>query len=359
MKHFVRNIRTLAKGKLRKDALAILEAGLHAINTEEAIRRSVHRTGNILKIQNRSYQLDRYRNIHVLAVGKVAFDAAKTLEQILGSRITDGVVLDVKVGLLKRLTCRKGTHPFPSLPNMKATGEMLGILKHLEKDDLVLVVVSGGGSSLLCWPTDLSCENLSLLTRTLMEKGATIEEINTVRKHTSDIQGGQLAALAQPAQVVGLIFSDVVGNELSTVASGPTFLDKTTVEDAQVILNKYHLLQACHLPSCTLKETPKDKNIFRSVSNILIVSNREAVNAMKEEAKRLGFTTIILPRMGKDSKMKKESKIKFIEIKTLKEGIDSIDILKQQTFRYLAQRDGASRAIFQQKNMRVNKNMLF
>jgi glycerate 2-kinase len=294
MSHLIKNFSSLASTPLRRDALALLESGLAAVATRPAVRALVKRRGDALSIGNRTYDLNAFGNVYVIAIGKSAFDAGAELEDILGPKLTDGLVLDVKGGKLKRLTSRVGTHPFPSLTNMKATGEIIALLKHVEADDLVIVVVSGGGSALLCWPSELSCTDLTLVTKELMRRGAAIREINTFRKHVSEVQGGQLAALAHPAQVVSLIFSDVPGDDLSMVASGPTFLDDTTAEDARQVLEKYRLMEACRLPSCNLKETPKDPVLFRNVRNVLAVSARQAVKAMEVEAKKRGYRVRVL-----------------------------------------------------------------
>jgi glycerate-2-kinase len=122
-----------------------------------------------------------------------------------------------------------------------------------------------------------------------MKSGATIHEINTVRKHVSEVQGGQLAEIAYPARVVSLIFSDVPGDDIGMVASGPTVLDKTTIEDARAILEKYNILKTCRLDGCNLKETPKDPKIFEHVTNILVVGNTIATEAMRSKADELGY----------------------------------------------------------------------
>ena len=215
------------------------------------------------------------------------------MESILGSWITDGIILDVKGGPLKHMKSLVGTHPLPSFTNIRATAEIIGILKGVDSKDLVLVIVSGGGSALLCWPYQLTCDDMASITNALMNRGATIQELNTVRKHTSEIQGGHLARLAYPATVVGLIFSDVPGDDLSCVASGPTVLDTTTVKDAQHILKKYHVLQQCQLIHCDLRETPKDPIFFSHVTNELIVNNKMAVEAMNHQAQKLGYDSSI------------------------------------------------------------------
>ncbi|MEK7073189.1 MAG: DUF4147 domain-containing protein [Patescibacteria group bacterium] len=287
--HIVKNLKKLASTPLRRDALAILEAGIRGVNTGEALRRAMRRDGNVLRVGSRRFHLDRYHHVYVIGIGKAAAQSALALERILGPHLTGGIALDVQHVRTRLIKSIAGSHPFPSLPNMQATGEIMGLLKHVDSRDLMIVVVSGGGSALLCWPHKLKCDDVSAITRVLMAKGATIQELNTVRKHLSEIQGGQLARLAYPATVLGLIFSDVPGDDLSMVASGPTYLDTTTVADARRVLAKYHILKACRLPHCDIIETPKDSMFFRHVSNVLIVSNALAAKAMRDEAQRRGY----------------------------------------------------------------------
>ena len=282
----IHNRSTLATTTLRRDALAVLEAGLNAVRTPEIVRSQVRLVGSKLTIGTHAWNLDAYDHIYVIGIGKAAYDAASALEKRLGNRISDGIVLDVKSGPLKRMTSLAGSHPFPSMANMRATGEIMAMLKHLDSRDLVITIVSGGGSSLLCWPYQLKCDDLTVMTQLLMKKGAGIQEINTVRKHLSEIQGGQFARLAHPAEVIGLIFSDVPGDDLGVVASGPTVLDTTTIEDAKAILARYNVLKECRLPDCELRETPKDPTFFRRVTNVLMVGNRVALDAMEREARR-------------------------------------------------------------------------
>ncbi|TAK04605.1 DUF4147 domain-containing protein [Patescibacteria group bacterium] len=285
----VKNRKTLAVTPLRRDALAILEAGIRAVDSGLALRRAVRRDGDVLRAGGKRFRLDRYRHVYVIGIGKAAARSALALERILGPHLTGGIALDVQHVRTRRIKSIAGSHPFPSLPNMQATGEIMGLLKHVDSRDLVIVVVSGGGSALLCWPHKLKCDDISALTRALMAKGATIQELNTVRKHLSEIQGGQLARLAHPATVLGLVFSDVPGDDLPIVASGPTYLDTTTAADARRILTKYHTLRTCRLPHCEVIETPKDPLFFRRVTNVLVASNALAAAAMRHEARRRGY----------------------------------------------------------------------
>lgn len=277
--------------KPRRDALSVVEAGLRAIDTRTAITTQVKRRGSVLTVGSHRWNLKDFSRVYVVAIGKAAADACLALERVLGARITDGIALDVKTAPLKRIKSLKGSHPFPSVENMRATGEIIGLLKQVESRDLVITVISGGGSALLCWPYELKCSQLSLLTQMLMRKGATIQEMNTVRKHLSEVQGGQFARLAYPATVIGLIFSDVPGDDLNVIASGPTVMDLTTVHDAKRIMDRFDLSRACRMPDCRLIETPKDPVYFRNVTNIVLMSNRIAVSAMEREAKRLGYRT--------------------------------------------------------------------
>lgn len=291
--HLLKNYSSIATTDLRRDALSILEAGMRAIETRTAVHRVVSLKKDVLQIAGKSFRLKSYRRIFVIGIGKAALEAATALEDILGTRITEGIVLDVKQGKLKRIKSVAGTHPFPSDVNIRTTGEIVGLLKSVDSHDLVIAIISGGGSSLLCWPYQLGCNDMTMITRTLMQKGATIHEMNTVRKHTSEIQGGQFVRLAYPATIAGLIFSDVPGDDLSMVASGPTYLDSTTAMDAKRILEKYQVLTVCKLPECHLIETPKDTSLFARVTNTAIVSNVVATTAMMKHAKKLGYKSVL------------------------------------------------------------------
>lgn len=292
-KHLFKNYASIATTKLRKDALAIMEAGLRAIETRSAVHRIISLKGDVLKIGQKNFKLNTYRRIFVVGIGKAALECAMALEEILGDRIADGIILDVKKGKLKHMKSIAGTHPFPGYENVRATGEIVGLLKAVESQDLVIAIVSGGGSALLCWPYQMECNDIAAITKVLMDKGATIREMNTVRKHISEIQGGQFVRLAYPATIAGLIFSDVPGDDLSMVASGPTFLDTSTAKDAKLILEKYTVLTTCKMPSCSLIETPKDPSFFEKVTNTCVVSNSVATKAMMLEAKALGYKPVL------------------------------------------------------------------
>lgn len=293
-KHLIKNFKSLAKSAMRRDALAMLEAGIKAVDPRRSILRAVKRRGDFIFFGNKKINLKNFDHIYVIAIGKAAGQASVGLEKILGPKITGGIALDIKKTKLKYIKSIVGTHPMPSEQNMRATGEIIAMLKNLDSRDLVLAVISGGGSSLLCWPYELKCDDLSAISRALMQKGATIEELNIVRKHLSEIQGGQFARLVHPATLIGMIFSDVPGDDIGLVASGPTVRDTSTVTDAAKILTKYKVLKVCSLPDCDLKETPKDEIYFKKVFNFLVASNKEAVSAMVGEARKRGWKTRVL-----------------------------------------------------------------
>ncbi|MEY4745279.1 MAG: hypothetical protein RL272_1224 [Candidatus Parcubacteria bacterium] len=295
-RRLVRNRTSLATTSLRRDALAVLEAGLRAIDTRRAVRAAFRLQGSKLRLGGRSWDLSRFERIYVVGIGKAAYDAAVEIERILGRRIEGGIVLDVKSGPLRRMTSIAGTHPLPSLANMRATGEIVALLKQAGSKDLVIAVVSGGGSALLCWPYGMKGDALAGITDALMRKGASIREINTVRKHLSEIQGGQFARMAYPATVIGLLFSDVPGDDPGIIASGPTVRDTTTADDAAAILAKHDILRTCRMPDCRLRETPKDPVFFSRVANVIVMSNRAALRAMAAEARRLGYAARVLSR---------------------------------------------------------------
>ena len=293
-KHFIKNFSSLANTPGRRDALKILEAGLAAVRTDRAIRNKLKIKRNILTAGRRAYDLSKFDHLYVIGFGKASHAAAAELERMLGSKITGGIVLDVTGGKLKRIKTLVGTHPLPSMKNIHATIEIMDILKKADSTDLIIAIVSGGGSALLCRPSGVKCNELARITSMLMRRGAEIHEENTVRKHLSEILGGQFARLAYPATVLGLIFSDVPGDDIGMVASGPTVLDKTTVDDAARVLAKYDIIKTCYLPGCDLAETPKDPVFFRRVHNLLVAANGLAVDAMKSEAINLGYKVRVL-----------------------------------------------------------------
>lgn len=284
---------SLATSKLKEDALEILEAGYESIMVERLIKNQVIFKKETIYVANREIHLNDYERIFFIAVGKCATSSATAFEDILGNKITSGIVLDVKKKEFKHLLSEDGTHPLTSQKNVFVTNSIVDILKEATKKDLILAVISGGGSSLLCLPYKVHCEDQSKFIEELMKKGANITELNTVRKHTSAIKGGQFVKLAYPARVVSFILSDVPGDDLSVIASGPTVMDKTTVKDAEKIIQKYNMMESMKYLKILLTETPKKEKYFENVTNILLGSNLIALETMKKKAEELGYNAYI------------------------------------------------------------------
>lgn len=282
----IKNSTELCTTAQREDAVAIIEAGLEAIDTVAVLRTAVTVTDGVLRVGGKSYVLDEYEKVFIIGFGKVSCTAARTLETILAGQVDAGAVIGVKEQVCAVVDTYAGTHPLPSSVNYTATKHIEALAKQATERDLVLVVVSGGGSALLCSSMG-ECEQGSKLFASFLSSGGTIEEMNTVRKHISTLKGGGLAAVLHPATVIGLIFSDVPGGDLAAVASGPTFYDESTKEDAADIIARYSLGEY------TLQETPKDESLFERVHNVAIVSNELALAAMARRARELGYDTAV------------------------------------------------------------------
>lgn len=287
MKSYIKNFNELASTGNRKSALLIAEAGLAAINTQEIIFRSISLQNNVLSIMGESFDLSKFKKIKVVGFGKASCDAAAALEKILGSKIEKGAVVGLHKISLNHIEVFAGTHPRPSQINVDAGEKIYQIIKDGSEEDLIIALVSGGGSALLCYSKN-ECEQSVALYEEFLKGGGTIEEINTIRKHLSILKGGGLAKIAYPATVIGLIFSDIPGGNFSEVASGPTYKDESTVANAEKVINKYNL-EKFHL-----LETPKEDKYFEKVKNFVLVSNKTAIEAMDKKAQELGFKTDVI-----------------------------------------------------------------
>ncbi len=287
MKSWIKNIDDIAITPERKLVLDIAEAGLNAIDTESVIRAAIPVDGDIFYVKDQKFDLTKFKRVLVLGFGKASGKAAAALDAILGDKITDGVVVSLTNPPCKHIRTYVGTHPLPSEQNVETSREMAKLISDISGEDLVICLISGGGSSLLCWD-ELEMKQDALLYKEFLKTGDDIKVLNTVRKHISTVKGGGLAAKLYPATVIGLIFSDIAGNNDNLVDSGPTFLDTSTVADAQAIIDKYNL------GSFTLNETPKDSSLFTNVHNITLVSNRTALEAMKIAAEHAGKRAVIV-----------------------------------------------------------------
>ena len=281
---------------LRRHALSIFRAALAAADPAEAVARHLKRL-----------DVSRFRNIYVIGAGKAGAPMAQAAERILGRRITAGL-LNVKYGhvaKLRRIELNECGHPIPDEKGVDGARRIARMAAAAEKDDLVLCLVSGGGSALLPLPADpITLEEKQAVTRLLLACGADIHEFNTVRKHISGIKGGQLARLASPAAVEALLLSDVIGDDPDVIGSGPAAPDASSFGDARRILEHYGIFNQLPLSARTriergvrgeIEETPKpDAPLFRQVRNTVIGSNRLALDAAARHARKLGFRTLIL-----------------------------------------------------------------
>ncbi|MEP6776382.1 MAG: glycerate kinase [Chloroflexota bacterium] len=249
--------------------------------------------------------------VYVVGAGKAGAAMSRAVEAILGDRIASGLVI-VKDGYAEtggapfaRIAIREAAHPLPDSRSVGATAELLFLVDSADAHDLVICLISGGGSALLTQPAaGITLEDVQSVTGLLLKSGATIAELNAVRKHLSQVSGGQLARIAAPARVLSLILSDVTGSPLDVIASGPTVPDPTTYVDALAILAHYNLL--ARLPASVhahleaglagrLPETPKPADsLFHAVTNILVADNVQAVEAAAASARLLGFNTSIV-----------------------------------------------------------------
>ncbi|PJE50725.1 MAG: hypothetical protein COV29_03245 [Candidatus Yanofskybacteria bacterium CG10_big_fil_rev_8_21_14_0_10_36_16] len=290
----IKNFDELAINEIRRKALEIVEAGLWAIDTPSVIKEIVSLQDDHLQINGKSFNLKEYKRIFVVGVGKCSMEAAVSIEDVLGDKLTDGIAIDVShFRTAKKIKFLQGDHPLPTEANIDATKKIIKMLEDLEEDDFVIFIISGGGSTLLCQPDNFTCTQEKDIIQHLMENGGEIKEINTLRKHLSLARGGFLAKYAYPAKAISLIFSDIPGGDLSFVASGPTFKDTTTVEDAKRVIEKYKVHEKFGFDEEHLIETPKEDKYFEKVENILAVSNEKALKAMNAKAQELGLKSEI------------------------------------------------------------------
>lgn len=296
-----------SEAKLREAALEIFRAALKAVDPAEAVRGHVRVEAGILRAGARAFELSKIRRIFVVGAGKACAPMAAALEETLGDRISEGLLVTKygHLGPTRRVKLLEAGHPVPDEGGLKAAKAILDLLKEAGEEDLVIVLLSGGGSALLPLPVEgVTLAEKQRLTELLLACGATIKEINAVRKHLSQIKGGRLAQSAFPAPLLALILSDVVGDPLDAIASGPTAPDPTTFAEAWSILERYRLLE--EVPASIIRhlqaglkgevsETPKaDDPLFERVTNVIVGSNLLALLAARSRAKELGFTPLIL-----------------------------------------------------------------
>jgi glycerate 2-kinase len=289
--------------ELRASARSIWEAALDAASPATSLHNALQLSGSSLKISGKTFELNG--RLIVVAAGKAAARMSQVAEEILDARLTGGIAV-TKYGHrlpLGRIRLVEAGHPIPDAEGVRAVHEMRELLRGLRPEDLVLCLISGGGSAL--WPDPaegITLEEKQQVTSLLLRAGANIRELNAVRKHLSEIKGGQLARWVSPARLVSLIMSDVIGDPLDFIASGPTAPDTTSFADALGVVRKYDV----EIPQAALKrleegahgripDTPKPGDpVFERVENVVIANNRLLVDAASRRARELGFNTLTL-----------------------------------------------------------------
>jgi hydroxypyruvate reductase len=297
--------------KMRRDAIELFRIGLRAVDPLKVIKKSLRIEGSNLILKtpegDRVFNLDRFKNIYLVGTGKASTLMARAVEEILNGRIKEGVITTKYEHShpLKYTEIIEAGHPIPDMNSLRGAKKIMEIVSKAGEEDLIIFVISGGGSSLMVCPfPEISLDDKRKITDILLKSGASIREINAVRKHLSLVKGGRLAKLAFPATVISLILSDVVGDRLDTIASGPFVPDETTFRDAHGILKKYELEDRIPTSIKThilkgvageVEETPKPgERYFERIFNVIVGSNIIALEAVKRKAREMGYNTLLL-----------------------------------------------------------------
>lgn len=282
---------------MEEDLREIMAAGLSAADPEKAVARTLEVEGQRVSAGGETFEPER---VFILSAGKAAGPMARAAADSLGDLVSGGLVVtkeDHEKGP-ENLETLYASHPEPDERGAEAAGKARELAESLEKGDLLLALISGGASALLADPAPpIEVEDLKQLTSDLLKSGADIEEINTIRKHVSVLKGGGLAKLVHPAPTVALLLSDVVGDEPSSIASGPATPDPTTLEDAKETLQRYGIQPPesvqDHLENAGENPKPGDE-IFDSVVNVVCGGGRHASETAAEKARKLGYEPLIL-----------------------------------------------------------------
>ena len=300
--------------KMRSQAQDLFRASLRRVDPYDAVRCFVRIEGSNLILGQEGgsesvLDLRAFERIFLVGGGKATAPMARALEDMLGERIRKGIV-NVKYGFAEKLVYTEiieAGHPLPDQKGVEGARRILDLLKRAGEKDLVFSLISGGGSALLPLPAGMiTLAEKQALTGKLLECGASIDEINAIRKHISLSKGGQMARAAFPAATVNLMLSDVVGDKMDVIASGPFVPDQSTFEKAWAVLEKYALTDIpesirSHLQKGRegrIPESPKTGDVvFSRVRNRIVGSNLLALEAAKEEAEAMGYRTLILSSM--------------------------------------------------------------
>ena len=299
----ITNRADLARTAARETALDCLEAAVEAVHPDNILAEHLAVEEDVLSVAGTEYRLDEYEEIVVIGGGNAAGHVAAALETLLGNRIERGIVVTDDPVATDRIDVFEGDYPIPSERCMEGTRRVLDIAESMDESTLCIAVLSGGGSPLLSAPVaDISLADLQTVTSVLFENGVPLREINAVRKHLSAIKGGQLARAAAPATVVGIVFSDVVGNDLGVVASGPLAPDETSFQDALDVLDRYDIAVPGRVRDRLRRgalgkhpETPtEDSDVFERVRHHVLADGAAALKGASDFATDCGYNTLIL-----------------------------------------------------------------
>lgn len=298
----IQNFKDLAITDKKKNCLEILEAGLQAANPENIISKFV--TPNEINIDSNVFNIEKYSNIYSVAFGKAGDSMTKALNAIIP--IKSGIIVIPK-GSKSKIKGKKfqifnSRHPKPDQTSVKAAKEVMKFVQNKRSDELIIFLVSGGGSSLLAMPNEITLDDKIFVTNLLLKSGASIQEFNCIRKHLSKIKGGKLVENMK-CQGISLVMSDVEGDDLSSIASGTTFMDGTTFADALEIIEKYKLKRKTPPEVLqTLEKGLEKENIEipkkARIANYVIANNNSCLNAMQKEAKSRGYKVTTMQVFG-------------------------------------------------------------
>ncbi len=298
----IQNFNELATTNKRKDCLEILEAGLQAANPENIIPKYV--TPTQIKINGKTIDISKYSNIYSVAFGKAGDSMTRALNAIVP--IKSGIIVIPKgsksVIKGKKFQILNSRHPKPDQASVKAAKEVMKFVQNKRSDEMIIFLVSGGGSSLLAMPNGITLNDKVHVTNVLLKSGVTIQEFNCIRKHLSKIKGGKLVEKMK-CHGIGLVMSDVEGDDLSSIASGTTYMDDTTYADALKILDRHKLKWKIPAEALqALERGSKEKNSEgpkkSKIMNFIIANNNDCLEAMKKTAEGMGYTTDTMQVFG-------------------------------------------------------------
>lgn len=307
---FIKNFDALVTTPQRNIVLQLIESAFAAIQPHNVLQKNFLRNESLLTISDQQFDLSSYDRVFVVGFGKGSAGVCKIVEQTLGENLTGGYVIDNVEEKFQKLQFTLGTHPLPSQQNIDFTKNVLEKLSGLSEKDLVIVVICGGGSAMFEAPHTVSLETLTALSKALLSSGATISDMNVLRKHLSQVKGGGFAKHLYPAHVASLMFSDVPGNDMSVIASGPSVKDTTSMDDVKRTLETFKIDDTI-VTLADFQDTVTDEKYFQNVSNFIMVSNMSALKAMQYKASELGFKArIYSDKFQADAKMAGEQLIR-------------------------------------------------